>query len=242
MNNLERDQKQYDVLVMETLTQEKTVRDNDWCVPVKHLAKLSRRRGPTPTKTNFTQWRRTRILSTKKLSLRFSSLTDADIEKGSTDLCELQQTTWARLPKSLVVDSGAGETVMHAGWLTNHPLTESDVSRDNVFFTQQPMVAKCIMKDKEIWMFAHLTANSEDPCLGKRNGDPWIAGKIMDDMEEFGYGGALVRIKSDQEPAIVDVQRAVIAKRGSAPTMLVNSPVGDPTDEWKMQPRRVEIW
>ena len=51
--------------------------------------------------------------------------------------------------------------------------------------------------------------------------------KIKDDIEEFGYGGAPVRIKSDQEPAIVDVQRAVIAKRGNAPTILVNSPVGD---------------
>ena len=36
-----------------------------------------------------------------------------------------------------------------------------------------------------------------------------------------------VRIKSYQEPATVDVQRAVIAKRGNAPTILVNSPVGD---------------
>ena len=61
----------------------------------------------------------------------------------------------------------------------------------------------------------------------KGNGDPWIAGKIKDDIEEFGYGGAPVRINSDQEPAIVDVQRAVIAKRGSAPTTLVNSPAGD---------------
>ena len=52
------------------------------------------------------------------------------------------------------------------------------------------------------------------------DGDPWIAGKIKDDIEEFGYSGALVRIKSDQEPAIVDVQRAVIAKRGSAPASL----------------------
>ena len=41
MNNLERDSKQYDVLVMETSTQ-KTVRDGDWCVPVKHVAKLNR--------------------------------------------------------------------------------------------------------------------------------------------------------------------------------------------------------
>ena len=58
----------------------------------------------------------------------------------------------------------------------------------------------------------------------KGNGDPWVAGKIKDHVEEFGYGGAPVRIKSDQEPAIVDVQMAVIAKRGNAPTILVNSP------------------
>ena len=32
---------------------------------------------------------------------------------------------------------------------------------------------------------------------------------------------------SDQEPAFVDVQRAVIAKRGNALTIPVNSPVGD---------------
>ena len=59
----------------------------------------------------------------------FSSLTDADInffENGNTDLCELQQNTWAPLPKPLVVDSGAGETVMPVDWLTSHPLTESD--------------------------------------------------------------------------------------------------------------------
>ena len=56
----------------------------------------------------------------------FSSLTDADInffEKGNPDLCELQHNTWAPLLKPLVVDSGAGETVM----------TESDGSRANDF-------------------------------------------------------------------------------------------------------------
>ena len=75
---------------------------------------------------------------------------------------------------------------------------------------------------------------SEDLAIGgirahlvsaKGNGDPWIAGKI--NIEEFGYGGALVLIRSDQEPAIVDVQRAVIDKRGNAPTIPVNSPGGD---------------
>ena len=39
--------------------------------------------------------------------------------------------------------------------------------------------------------------------------------KIKDDIEDFGYDEAFVRIKSDPEPAIVEVQRAVIAKRGS---------------------------
>ena len=52
MNNLERDSKQYDVLMMETSTQEKTVRDGGWCVPVKHVAKLSRMRS-TSTNTNI---------------------------------------------------------------------------------------------------------------------------------------------------------------------------------------------
>ena len=53
MNNLERDSTQYDILVMETSTQEKTMRDSDWCVPVKHVAKLNRMRGQTSTKTNM---------------------------------------------------------------------------------------------------------------------------------------------------------------------------------------------
>ena len=57
------------------------------------------------------------------------------IEKGNTDLCELQQNTWAPFPKPLVVDSGAGETVMPVDWLTSHPLTESDGSRANDFYT-----------------------------------------------------------------------------------------------------------
>ena len=50
---MERDSNQYDVLVSETSTQEKTVRDGDRCVPVKHVAKISRMRGSTTTKTNI---------------------------------------------------------------------------------------------------------------------------------------------------------------------------------------------
>ena len=74
------------------------------------------------------QWKRTQNLTIKKPSVRFFSLTDADInffEKGNANLCDLQQNTWAPLPKPLVVDSRAGETVMPVDWLTSHPLTES---------------------------------------------------------------------------------------------------------------------
>ena len=68
----------------------------------------------------------------------FSSLTDADInffEKGNTDLCEHQQNTLAPFPKTLGVDSTAGETVMPVEWLTSQTLTESDGSRANDFYT-----------------------------------------------------------------------------------------------------------
>ena len=84
------------------------------------------------------EWKRTRNLATKKSSVRFFGPTDADInffENGNTDLCELQQNTWGPLPKPLVVDSGAGETIMPVDWLTSHSLTESDVSRANDFYT-----------------------------------------------------------------------------------------------------------
>ena len=156
------------------------MRDGDWCVPVKHAAKLSRMRGSTSTKTNINfvvdpeeedrdndatsdclgskqfalkddvsykcscceadgmQLKRTRSLPIMKPRVRFFSLTDADInffEKGNTDLCELQQNTSVPLPKPLIVDSGAGETVMPLDWLTSHPLTESDGSRANDFYT-----------------------------------------------------------------------------------------------------------
>ena len=92
------------------------------------------------------QWRRKRNLPIMKPSVRFSSLTDADInffEKGNTDLCELQQNTWAPLPKPLVVDSGAGETVMPVDWLTSHPLTESDGSRLGASSASADTAAAC---------------------------------------------------------------------------------------------------
>ena len=57
-------------------------------------------------------------------------------------------------------------------------------------------------------------------------GDRWISGKVVEDMAEFGYRGTAVCIKSDQEPAIVEVQRKVAELRGEARTVPVNSPPG----------------
>ena len=88
-------------------------------------------------------------------------------------------------------------------------------------------VGWCMTRDTVLVSEDLATGGIRDNLVSaKGNGDPWIAGKIKDDIEEFGYGGAPVRIKSDQEPAIVDVQRAVIAKRGNAPAISVNSPNG----------------
>ena len=107
-----------------------------------------------------TKWKRTQTLHTKKPRVRFSSLTAADInffEKG-----ELQQNTWAPLPKALVVDSGAGETVIPVDWLTKSPMVQ-----ERMISVQQLMVAKCKMKDTGNWMFALLTGNSEGPWFFK---------------------------------------------------------------------------
>ena len=77
-------------------------------------------------------------LSTKKSSVRFSSLTGADInffEKVNTDLCELQQKHLGAVAKASGCRFRSCETVMPVDWLTSHPLTESDGSRANDLYT-----------------------------------------------------------------------------------------------------------
>ena len=57
--------------------------------------------------------------------------------------------------------------------------------------------------------------------------DTWISGRVAEDLAEFGYRGVGVCIKSDQEPAILEVQRKVAEIRCGAKTVPVNSPAGD---------------
>ncbi len=61
--------------------------------------------------------------------------TSISSRRGIRTCASFKQNTWAPLPKPLVVDSGAGETVMPVDWLTSHPLTESDGSSANDFYT-----------------------------------------------------------------------------------------------------------
>ena len=113
-------------------------------------------------------------------------------------------TTWS-IDYAFMIDSGdscAREEMERVGW---------DKTRDTALVSEDLATGG---------IRAHLVSANE-------NGDTWIAGKTKDDIEEFGYCGAPVRIKSDQEPTIVDVQRAVIAKRGNAPSVPVKSLVGD---------------
>ena len=59
---------------------------------------------------------------------------------------------------------------------------------------------------------------------GKGNG--YVVRKIIQDLEDLGYGGSKIILKCDQENAIVEVQREVIRRR-PAITVPAHSAVGD---------------
>ena len=56
---------------------------------------------------------------------------------------------------------------------------------------------------------------------------------VVEDTRTLGY--THIAMKSDQEPAIIEVQKAVIALRGDAVTVPVNSPVGDPASTGRVE-------
>lgn len=56
-------------------------------------------------------------------------------EKANLELCEFAQTEWVPLPKPLVVDSGAGETVIPNDCLPQHPTKASVGSNSDDYYT-----------------------------------------------------------------------------------------------------------
>ena len=61
-------------------------------------------------------------------------------------------------------------------------------------------------------------------CKGSR--DEWAVKRVLLDIEDFGYAGTKIVLKNDQEPAMVDMQKKVMAAR-SAETVPKNSEVGE---------------
>ena len=57
-------------------------------------------------------------------------------------------------------------------------------------------------------------------------GDDWLVKRVVSDIEDLGYSSAKILLKPDREPAIVDLQRKVMAAR-SGETVPKHSPVGE---------------
>ena len=68
------------------------------------------------------------------------------------------------------------------------------------------------------------------PSKMQGSGDPWMAARIASNIQELGYGGPRVVLKADQEVAIADVHRQVVAARSSE-TVPMNSARGQVTEQ-----------
>ena len=155
--------------------------------------------------------------------VRGAGRSDAHRRRARKDEEEREQhmTTWS-IDYAFVIDNGdlcTREEMERVGW---------DMARDTVLVSDDHSTGG---------IHAHLD-------LARGNGDPWIAGKIKDDIEECGYGGAPVRIKSDQEAAIIDMIKSITTKHNNTPTVPLNNPArnSQSKNRVKTQSRRFGIW
>ena len=155
--------------------------------------------------------------------VRGAGRSDAHRRRARQDEEEREQhmTTWS-IDYAFVIDNGdlcTREEMERVGW---------DMARDTVLVSDDHSTGG---------IRAHLD-------LARGNGDPWIAGKIKDDIEECGYGGAPVRIKSDQEAAIIDMIKSIITKHKNTPTVPLNNPArnSQSKNRVKTQSGRFGIW
>ena len=65
--------------------------------------------------------------------------------------------------------------------------------------------------------------------------DPWLPGKLASDLATVGVANTRIVIKTDTEPAIVDLRRAVGESRGDAPTGHDDARVGDSNGNARME-------
>ena len=63
----------------------------------------------------------------------------------------------------------------------------------------------------------------------------WVAQQVVDDLETVGLSKERIITKTDQEPAIIQLQQEVAARRKDAGTALENSRVGDSDSNGKVE-------
>ena len=81
---------------------------------------------------------------------------------------------------------------------------------------QNPMLALADSKKKNLMAVA----------TGSTGEVPWVAKKIAEEIETWGYGGTPIVLFSDNEPAILSLKKAVMARRDKE-TILMESIEGD---------------
>ena len=65
--------------------------------------------------------------------------------------------------------------------------------------------------------------------------DPWLPKRVHLDLVTVGMGHGRIIVKTDNEPAILDVRKAIAGNRGDAPTAFEDSRVGDSNSNGKVE-------
>ena len=161
MNNLERDSKQYDVLLMETSTHEKIVRDSDWC-SVKHVAKLSRMRGSTSTKTKIKfsvdPEEEDRDKDTTPDCVGSKQVALEDDVSWKCNCCEAEGTQWKR---TRIRHIRKGKCAFRDGQYGPVRASTKHLGAVAKASVVDPGAGETVMPVD--WLTKHLTDNSEDP-------------------------------------------------------------------------------
>ena len=136
-------------------------------------------------------------------------------------------------PNSKKVDESMKESIVPKAHL-DYAFLQDEVITDETEFsesgTAQMSMTILVMLETlcdSIWAYA---------TRGKGvASDPWLPKRIAGDLETVGLANVRVVVKTDAEPAIVDVKHAVAEIRGGTPTGQEESRVGDSNSNGKVE-------
>ena len=136
---------------------------------------------------------------------------------------------------STVVGSNVGSiprVIMDYCFFTEDAKRQSDEHQESV--EVETSMTALVMKETlcgSVWAYALKSKSVAE--------DPWIADQLVDDMSTVGMARERVIVKSDQEPAIVELQLEIAKKRGYGDygigTGIENSKVGDSDSNGKIE-------